>query len=400
MKTAGVTIGFMLGLSLSTSIAGAADEWVDAIQANQEIPESQLLDLGIRIFDTGIPDDEFERYMLEEKGVFEDVRKSEARYFPMLLKRTLESTGYWGAVRLVPEANAVDVTLTGAIVVSNGKKLELDIQATDATGKRWFERRYEGEADVLAYDAEQSGREPFQSLYNRIANDLLKERKELDEARFQEIRRVSELRFATYLAPTAFDGYLTEKKGRYAALKLPAEADPVMVRVGQIRERDHMFIDTLNEYYADLFAKMEKPYGSWRSFAYEEQVALDKLNSQSKWQTILGAAAIAGSVFASRRGGAWSRVGQVGVYGGMASIMAGLDKREQAKMHREALNELAGSFDSEVSEILIDVEGEVLRLKGTVETQYASWRDLMRQIFDAATALPLDPNLLPTGTKQ
>jgi hypothetical protein len=405
MKTAGVGLGFLVSLQISTLGARADDEWVDAIQADQEIPESQLLDLGIHIFDTGIPDDELERYLLEEKGVFEDVRRAEARYFPMLLKRTLESTGYWGAVRLVPEANSVDVTVAGAIVTSNGKKLELAIEATDATGKRWLERRYEAEADVLAYDEEESGREPFQILYNRIANDLLKARNELDEERFQEIRRVSELKFATDLAPSAFEGYLSEKKGRYAAVKLPAETDPVMERVGQIRERDHMFIDTLNEYYADLFAKMEKPYGSWRSFSYEEQLALDKLNNQTKWQTILGAAAIAGSIFASRRGGAWSRVGQVGVYGGMASIMDGLDKREQAKMHREALNELASSFDSEVSELLIDVEGELLRLKGSVETQYASWRDLLRKIFDAQTALPIDPNLLPVagssrGTKQ
>lgn len=403
MKTAWLMLGSVVGVLISTSIARANDEWVEAIQANQEIPESQLLDLGIRIFDTGIPDDEFERYILEDKGVFEDVRKAEARYFPMLLKRTLESTGYWAAVRLVPEANSVDLALSGAIVTSNGKKLELEIEATDATGKRWFNRRYEGEADVLAYDEKESGREPFQSLYNRIANDLLKERNEIDEERFEEIRRVSELKFATDLAPTAFEGYLSEKKGRYAAVKLPAETDPVVERVGQIRERDHMFIDTLNEYYADLFAKMEKPYGSWRSFSYEEQVALDKLNNQSKWQTILGAAAIAGSIWASRRGGAWSRAGQVGVLGGMASIMDGLDKREQAKMHREALNELAGSFDSEVSELLIDVEGEVLRLKGSVETQYASWRDLLRKIFAAETALPIDPNqpsVTPRGTKQ
>jgi hypothetical protein len=405
MRTAVVALGSVLWSGLFSSASRAEEKWVDAIQANQEIPESQLLDVGIRIFDTGIPDDEFERYILEEKGVFEDVRRAEARYFPMLLKRTLESTGYWGAVRLVPDANSVDLTLTGAIVNSNGKKLEVDLEAIDSTGKRWFNRRYEAEADVLAYDEKESGREPFQILYNRIANDLLKERNELDEENFAAIHRMSELRFATDLAPTRFEGYLSEKKGRYTAVKLPADADPVMVRVGQIRERDHMFIDTLNEYYADLFTKMEKPYGSWRSFSYEEQLALDKLNNQSKWETILGAAAIAGSIFASRRGGAWSRVGQVGVYGGMAAIMDGLDKREQAKMHREALNELAGSFDSEVSELLIDVEGEVLRLKGSVETQYASWRELLRQIFDAQTALPIDPNELPLpgsikGTKQ
>ena len=78
--------------------------------------------------------------------------------------------------------------------------------------------------------------------------------------------------------------------------------------------------------------------------------------------------------------------------GGMAAIADGIQKSEEAKMHREALRELASSFDSEVAPILIDVEGEVLRLTGSVETQYETWRQLLRQIFAAETGLPLDPN--------
>jgi hypothetical protein len=96
---------------------------------------------------------------------------------------------------------------------------------------------------------------------------------------------------------------------------------------------------------------------------------------------------------ASRRGGGWSNAGEVAVLGGMAAVMDGIDKLEQKKIHREALNELAGSFDSEASELLVDVEGEVLRLKGSVETQYASWRQLLRDIFAAETGIAVDPNI-------
>jgi hypothetical protein len=381
---------------VSLFVAGfafAGDDPVEAIQATSEIPEDRLLDVGIRLFETGIPEDEYARYLLEEKGVYEDVRKSEARYIPILLKRTLESTGFWGAVRVVPDANAVDVVVDGVIVESNGKKLELDVLVTDATGKSWFTRRYKGEADPLAYVPENAGREPFQSLYNEIANDLLEKRNGLESDDFVAIRRVAQLKFATDLAPSAFEGYLEVKKGRYAAAKIPAEGDPMMEHLDRIRDRDHMFIDTVNEYYADLFAKMQAPYGSWRSFSYEEQVALDQLNKE-KWVRILGgAAAIVGGVIVTQK--TRSRVGDIGVYGGMAAVMDGLDKAEQMKMHREALKELAGSFDSEVSELLVDVEGEVLRLTGSVETQYAGWRKLLRQIFDAQMGLPLDPNADP-----
>jgi hypothetical protein len=76
----------------------------------------------------------------------------------------------------------------------------------------------------------------------------------------------------------------------------------------------------------------------------------------------------------------------------MVAVMDGLDKFAQTKMNREALKELAGSFDSEAQELLFDVEGEVLRLKGSVETQYASWRQILRDLFAAETGIAADPN--------
>jgi hypothetical protein len=369
------------------------DEPVEALQALEEIPDDRLLDVGIHVFDTGIPDDEEAKAFLEEKGIFEDIRKSEARWIPMNLKRTLESTGYWGAVRLVPSASSVDVIVDGAIVSSTGKKLEIDVIVFDATGRSWFSKRYKREADPLAYE-EESTKEPFQSLYNQIANDLLNERNDLDGEDFAGIQKVAHLKFAKDLAPIAFQDYLTVKKGRYYPVRLPADSDPMMARVSEIRERDHMFIDTLNEYYADLYSKMETPYRGWRSNSYEEQLALDELNKAAKWRKILGAAAIFGGIMASREGRGWSNAGEVAILGGMAAVMDGFDKSAQAKMNREALKELAASFDSEVEELLIDVEGEVHRLKGSVETQYASWRQLLRDIFAAETgiAVDLDPN--------
>ena len=387
----GVLSSVLAFLSVASAALALDDEPVEALQAVEEIPEERLLDVGIHVFDTGIPGDEEAKTFLEEKGVFEEIRKSEARWIPMNLKRTLESTGYWGAVRMVPSATNVDVTIEGAIVTSTGKKLEIDVVVVDATGKRWLSKRYQEEADPLGYE-EESTKEPFQNLYNRIANDLLKERNDLDSEDFAKIRKVSELRFASDLAPVAFQDYLAVKKGRYSPARLPADSDPMMMRVSEIRERDHMFIDTLNEYYADLYSKMEVPYRGWRSNSYEEQLALDELNRAAKWRKILGAAAIFGGIMASREGRGWSNVGEVAVMGGMVAMMDGFDKSAQTKMNREALKELAASFDSEVQELLFDVEGEVLRLKGSVETQYASWRQLLRDIFAAETGIAVDPN--------
>jgi hypothetical protein len=384
--------GFSFLLLGASAARALVDEPVEALQALQEVPENELLDVGIHVFDTGIPEDEYDRYLLEEKGVFEEIRKSEARWIPINLKRTLEATGYWGAVRMVPSTSSTDVILRGAIVSSTGKKLEVAVEVTDATGRKWLEKRYEQEADPLAYE-EDSTKDPFQSLYNRIANDLFKERKDLDPEDYAEIRSIAQMKFASDLAPAAFADYLAVKKNRTSLARLPAENDPMMSRVSEIRERDHMFIDTLNEYYADLYSKMEPPYRGWRSASYEEQRALDELNRAATWRTILGAAAAVGGAIMSSRGGQWSNAGQVAVMGGVMVAMDGIDKMSQKKMNREALKELAASFDSEVQELLFDVEGEVLRLKGSVETQYASWRQLLRDIFAAETGIAVvDPN--------
>ena len=386
----------ILVFGLIATSALAEDKPVELVQAQTEVPEELLLDVGIQLFDPGLPDDEYERYMLEERGVFADVRKSEARFLPLRLKQALETSGFWGAVRLVPSSHVVDVRIGGAIWKSNGKKLELDIKVVDATGKEWLDKRYKDEANPIAYQDEKTDREPFQDLYNRIANDLLKVSRKLDEEDTIKIRRVSELRFASYLAPTAFDNYLEVKKTKYKIERLPSYEDPMMIRLAEIRERDFMFVDTLNEYYADFDARMKEPYDGWRKFAYEEQKLLDDLNKKNNWQMIAGAAITAVGVVATAKGGRWGRgVGEVAILGGMATIQSSLEKRQEAEMHREGLRELAASFDSEVAPILIDVEGEILRLTGSVETQYATWRQLLRHIFAAETGLPLDPNVAP-----
>ena len=386
----------LVAVVLSASSALAEDS-VELIQAQTEISEASLLDVGLQIFDPGLPTDEYERYMMEEQGVFADIRKSEARYIPLQIKRTLETSGFWGAVRLVPKSYVVDVRIAGAIRKSTGKDLEIDLLVVDARGKKWLDKRYKGEANPLAYHDKDTDREPFQDLYNKIANDLLKTRRKLDAEDVVEVRRVAELRFASYLAPTPFSEYLSVKKTKYKIQKLPSYEDPMMLRLGEIRERDYMFVDTLNEYYADLLARMDEPYDGWRKYSYDEQVALEEIQRSANWKKILGlAAAVGGGVIAARSGSRGGQsAGELAMIGGIMTAKAGFEQAKEAEMNREALKELAASFDSEVAPILLDVEGEILRLTGSVETQYETWRQLLRQIFAAETGLPLDPNAAP-----
>ena len=70
---------------------------VELRQAELEIPAEQLLDVGVVIFDIGLPpeneDPEVED-KLEEKGIYRDVRRAEARFFPTHLANTLQLSGH------------------------------------------------------------------------------------------------------------------------------------------------------------------------------------------------------------------------------------------------------------------------------------------------------------------
>jgi hypothetical protein len=132
----------LLGVALSFALAGCVVEEtrpqpkVHPIQATAEIPETELLDVGVRVFDPGIPPDvENDAEKQQKLNIYPDVRKAEARYMAMLLRNTLETSAQWGAVRVIPaNAEFVDVIVSGRIIKSSGKELKLAVSVRDSTG--------------------------------------------------------------------------------------------------------------------------------------------------------------------------------------------------------------------------------------------------------------------------
>jgi hypothetical protein len=384
----------MILVALLTVGAGKIKPPIKVIQATHEVPEDQLLDVSIEVFNPGVPDPT-EVSAKKMESVYPDVRKSEARYVPMQLKETLQSTGYWGAVRVVPEgASTAELTVTGVLLKSTGKDLVAEVRIEDISGREWFEKKYKQEANPFVYiDEKQAHLDPFASLYAEIANDMLERLKKLDAEELRELRRIGELRFASQLAPGDYAEYLERnRKGRYEVQRLPAEGDPMMDRVAEIRERDFMFVDTLNEYYSEFCVSMEEPYDNWRAFSYEEQVALAELRRQARMRKIIGALAILGAVAASPGSGLESAARDAALIGGIAAVQSGIAKGKEAKIHAEALKELANSFGIEVAPMIVEIEGETVRLSGTREEQYTAWRELLGRIYATETGLPQDPN--------
>jgi hypothetical protein len=352
-----------------------------------EVSEGQLLDVWIELFDPGeLPDDEE-----EAMGLSMDIRAAEARYMPEQLRAAMESTGYWGAVRVVPQdTEGSELLVRGVIIVSNGAELELEITALDATGREWFSRNYEEEIEVESYRQRSlSDDDIFQSLYHAIANDLAEFRHSLTASDITTIRQVAELRFAADLSPEAFDDYLVlDRKGRYSVVRLPAADDPMLRRVLAIRDRDFLLIDTLNGHLDNFSREMDSPYNEWRKARSEEAAALRKVERDALKRKLLGVAAILGAIVieSSNNGNYGSSVLRDSlILGGAYAIKSGFDIGAETDIHRDAIIELDESFSSEARPLVVEVEGEVHELTGSAEAQYAQWRALLKRIYATET---------------
>lgn len=368
---------------------------LNVIQAQTQIPEDELLDVAVRPFDPGIPaeianDDE----ALEKRRIYPEIRNAESRFIATMVRSTLESSGQWGAVRVVPDTvEFVDVLVTGKIVESTGMRLALEVDVQDSTGRYWIrDKRYESIADVGSYktDAALKARDPFQNVYAQIANDMVAARDQLLADERRAIRRVTDLRFASDLAPQALEGYLAPaERGMMKVVRLPADNDPIMSRIERIRQTDAGLVDTVNGYYANFTDQMRDSYGNWRRMSFDEIDKEQRLRTQARTRTILGSAAVLASIFVPgqcqstdyncRRIESAART--AGTIGGTAAVLSGLKKFADAKVHAQALRQLSQTLEAEVAPQVVDVEGRTLRLTGTAEEQYREWRKLLHQLY-------------------
>ena len=229
-----------------------------------------------------------------------------------------------------------------------------------------------------------SSYDAFQTVYHDIANDLLAAFDALDSTQRREIRTVSELRFARSFSAEAFDGYLDESvEGERSVVRLPAEDDPMLERVRKLRERDHLFVDTLQEYYTRFSENMYGPYQEWRKLSYQEVMAYEELRRQSRTQLITGGAAILAGIAAASGGDSQTTrsAGYIGVIGGGHLLKSGLETRAEAQIHVEALDEIGQSLEAEITPQVIDLEDRTVMLSGNVEDQYAQWRDILAELY-------------------
>lgn len=382
----------ILLLNACSTISYNMNKETTLIMATNELKEDDLLNVSIQIFEPGkLPKDKEDRL-----GLSEEIRKSEARYMPIHLKYTLQRTGFWGNVRVLPADNeGSEVIIKGKIINSDGENIELNIQAYDATNKKWFDKDYEETIDINSQQqmtTEIEIKDRFQNLYNEISNDLIEYRQEITASEVKKIKQIAEMRFATSMAPSTFSTYIKQNKNDINQLiKLPADNDSMMNRVHSIQSRDDMLVDTINNYYDIYYSDMWESYDNWRKFRSEELDAIKEIENKAITQKILGVAAIIGAIAlgASNNSNVVNSTGAlrtVMIAGGSYAVYEGFKTSKESEINKEAMQELGTSFAVEVEPYVVDVNGKTMELTGSADQQYEKWRRLLKTIYTNETS--------------
>ena len=368
---------------------------IPLVPVQETIPEDQLLDVGVVVFDPGVPEGEIDKDVLEElikEGTFVHIRRTESYYMAVELRDAMQKSGNWGAVWVTPETSpAADLNVTARIIHSDGDFVRLTVNAVDATGRVWLDKFYQLETAAGVFNRQRyPDLDPYQDVFNSIANDLAAARADLSAGDTRSIRTMSSLRYAGSLSPEAFNGYVEEERnGTYEVVRLPAADDPQFVRTQQARQREQLFFATLDQHYEKFAVDANESYGSWREYAREEAIAIRELTRSARWRTGIGIATILASIAYGADGDNDSfsnrLIRDAAMYVGVDLLQSNAVRRQEKQLHVETLEELSMSFEEEVTPLVVEVAGVQHRLTGTAAVQYAEWRDLLRQLYISET---------------
>jgi hypothetical protein len=344
------------------------------------VPVKALLDVGIVAFDDGLDLTD------EDDTVFPEVRLAESVYFATQLLRVLEKSGAWGPVRVIPDRDAImDLYIEGTILQSDGETLAMEIVARDSGGLTWFTKKYRTTVGKYAYDRRRKNAgDPFQNVYISITNDLLQQYERYGVKRALELRRLSEMRFAQRFSPQAFNQYTqTDKEGKIKIVRLPSDADPLLKRVRRIRDRDHLYIDRMQEFYDGFSRQMHVPYQDFRRASYDSVVKARQLEKQGNQRIIAGIGTIVAGIYgrleSDTSAGRLASTTTAGA-GGLL-VKSGLEKKQRAASYNESVAEMGSGLETALAPEIIELEDRTVTLSGNVQAKYQQWQALLLQIY-------------------
>ena len=338
-----------------------------------EPEQYQLLDIGIKVFDIVISEEES---LDIGEWIFTEIRENETHYLPYVLRSTLVASNQWGPVRVLPlEDPSMDLLISATVLASDGQRLTMQVEAKDSTGRLWLDKDYTDQSSAADFPVSTrytpsnqfdsaNFTEPFQDIYNQVNNDLVDVRSTLSTQELINIKRVSQLVYAGDLAPESFAENLGRNElGRLTVVTLPAPDDPQLERVNEMRQRHHLFIDTVDQYYESLYEEMQAAYVIWRKYSYdqiEEEMAASEsydFNSYGRSRSYL-------------------------------TLTQRDDRYRWSKIYEMEYQDLSLGFSNEIAPAILELNEQVHGLSGTMEEQYIQWRRILQQLFELEEEVP------------
>ena len=359
------------------------------------------LDVVIPVFDPGIPENMTDD---QKATIWPELRRAESTKFALMMKRALESTEAFGAVRVVPNQNSTgDLYVLGKIDESTGEDIEIDIKVVDISGKTWLDTSFDHRvSEQFHQNLRNEGKDPYDPVFDEAAKYIVERLNGRPGKELTILKSITDIRFAASFSESEFSKYLGKKEGLLGSedffgfggsyrtlVNMPADDDPKFIKIKAIRVRDQLFIDNLQPHYRKFESKMNESYAVWQEQSLKEVKAVREAEMEAIGEGMIGALAIVGAIalVVASQGDynptpsilAATAAGAVGVH----MLGESFKTSKEAEVYRDALSELGQSIDLELAPQVIKFEKETVELTGDAAEQFAQWRNFLKQIYQA-----------------
>jgi hypothetical protein len=385
VSTTGTSKGFSVGPLLSSTYFRT--------EANDQGLSKPKIDVIIPVFDPGLPEKNNQN---ANQNIWPELRRAEATRFAYKLKEALEKTEKFGAVRITPDKTATgDLYVLGKINKSNGAEVEIELEVLDISGSHWMSASFHHEVEPSFHsDMRNKNKDPYDPVFDDAAKKITEELVYHAAKDLNNLQSLTEVRFGTNFSDSAFLPYLKSENNITSLKRKPSENDPMLKRVQAIRVRDQLFIDGLQQNYTAFSDQMNDSYLMWQEQSLLEMEAEHDAKMEAAGKAIGGVllvglavlSAVAGAKSDSQAGQTAGTTGAVlGGMAGASMLQDSFKTSEEAKVHRDALEELGQSVDMELAPQVIEFEKETVKLTGDAKEQFAQWRTFLKEIFEQET---------------
>ena len=371
--------GSIVGPPTSSAVERAA-----ALERAASVRTKPRLDVVVPVFDPGLSK---KAEMYAEPGVWPELRRAEANRFAHKLKLALEETGAFGAIRVTPDATATgDLYVLGAIEESNGETVAIDLEVRDSSNARWFGRSFEHAVVQGFYkNIRNKGTDAYDPVFARAAAYVVEQLDRQPDADLERLKLLTDLRFGASLTAEAFTNHLGREADHYVLTSYPSADDPMLRRTKDVRVRDQLFIDDLQDHYRAFSDKMDESYRVWQEHSLIEVEAQRKAKRRALLQGLAGAALVGLGIAALSTMPSSTAATTAGLAGGVVGaimIGKGFQTSKEAKVHRDALNELGESIDVELAPQVVEFHEQTEKLTGDAKEQFSQWRAFLKKIYE------------------